>query len=61
MAVMFDKGKCDQNPFCSVTRVCPSGAMYIDKKTYRPSFDAEKCTGCSVCVSKCPHGAMSER
>ena len=61
MAVEFDKSKCDQKPFCPVIRVCPSGVMYVDKKSYRPSFDVERCTDCSICVSKCPHGTMSEK
>lgn len=60
MPVKFDKHLCDMNPFCPVARLCPTGAMSIDKKTYRPTFDHDKCTGCGTCVPACPHGAVHE-
>ena len=60
MSVRFDEGLCDRNPFCPVVKACPTGAMYVDRKTYRPVFDAEKCTGCGTCLVSCPHGAMVE-
>ncbi|MCU0860382.1 MAG: 4Fe-4S binding protein [Thermoplasmata archaeon] len=58
MPVRFDAESCDRNPYCPVVRACPTGAMYVDRKTFRPSFDADKCTGCGTCVAFCPHGAM---
>ncbi|MCJ7562290.1 MAG: 4Fe-4S binding protein [Thermoplasmata archaeon] len=60
MPVSFNPKICDNNPFCPVTRTCPTGAMYIDRKTFRPAFDAEKCTGCGTCLTSCPHGAIVE-
>lgn len=60
VSVRFDKSRCDMNPFCPVTRACPKGAMYVDRRTFRPTFDKDKCTGCAICVSSCPHGAMVE-
>jgi len=61
MSVSFNKNACDNNPYCPVVRACPSGAMYIDRKTFRPSFDADKCTDCGACLSSCPHSAMTEK
>jgi Fe-S-cluster-containing hydrogenase component 2 len=58
MSVKFDRELCDLNPYCPVTRVCPTGAMFIDRKTFRPAFDESKCTGCEVCIPSCPHGAI---
>jgi Fe-S-cluster-containing hydrogenase component 2 len=60
MAIKFDIASCDKNPYCPVIKVCPTGAMFIDRKTFRPTFDPEKCTGCGTCVPFCPHGALSE-
>ena len=60
MTVKFDQKMCDLNPYCPATKACPSGALHIDRKTYRPSFDAAKCTGCGVCLSKCPRGAVAD-
>lgn len=59
-SVKFDQKLCDLNPYCPAARKCPKGALYIDRKTFRPTFDASKCTGCAVCVSSCPRGAVSE-
>ncbi|OGS52041.1 MAG: hypothetical protein A3K75_05660 [Euryarchaeota archaeon RBG_13_61_15] len=58
--VKFDQKLCDLNPYCPAVRKCPKGALYIDRRTFRPTFDASKCTGCAVCVSSCPRGAVSE-
>ena len=61
MQVMFDETVCDRSPFCPVVRTCPTGAMYIDRRTFAPAFDESKCTGCGKCVASCPHGAIHER
>ncbi len=58
MKVKFDENLCDMNPYCPVARVCPKKAMYIDRRTYRPAFDESKCTGCEICITSCPHGAV---
>jgi Fe-S-cluster-containing hydrogenase component 2 len=58
MSVSFNKELCDQNPYCPAARICPKGAMYVDRKTFRPTFDETKCTGCEVCISACPMGAI---
>lgn len=38
--------------------VCPTGALYIDKKTMKVIFDSEKCIACELCVRACPPRAM---
>ncbi|HEX9908034.1 MAG TPA: 4Fe-4S binding protein [Thermoplasmata archaeon] len=58
MSVRFVQKQCDQNPWCPAAKSCPTGAMYVDKKTYKPTFDESKCSGCAVCVSSCPRGAI---
>ncbi|MFN4197285.1 MAG: NIL domain-containing protein [Caldimicrobium sp.] len=40
------------------TAVCPTGALSIDRSTFRVIFDPEKCTACSFCVSACVTKAM---
>jgi len=60
MTVKFDHERCDLNPFCPVAKVCPTSAMFVDRKTYKPTFDASKCEGCGICLSSCPHGAVFE-
>lgn len=60
MPMTFDPELCDKSPYCPAARSCPSGALYIDRKTFRPTFDGDKCTGCAACVSSCPHGAVRE-
>lgn len=60
MAIKFDQKLCDGNPYCPVTRICPTGAMYVDRKTFRPVFDSEKCSGCGVCLSSCAKGAITD-
>ena len=61
MTVNFDQKMCDLNPYCPAAKSCPSGALYVDRRTYRPVFNAELCTGCGVCVSKCLRGAVADR
>jgi Fe-S-cluster-containing hydrogenase component 2 len=58
MSVKFNKAVCDENPISPVTRMCPAGAVSIDRSIYRPTIDESKCTGCEICVSSCPRGAM---
>jgi Fe-S-cluster-containing hydrogenase component 2 len=42
-----------QGPEC--LEACPvPGALYIDEKTGARVIDAEKCTGCKVCIEACP-------
>lgn len=59
MAVTFNQHLCDLNPYCPAARACPTGALRVDKRTFRPTFDPDKCTGCGVCAGSCPRGAIS--
>ena len=61
MTVKFELSLCDRNPYCPAAKACPTGALYIDRKTFRPAFDDGKCTGCEVCVPICPRGAVAAR
>lgn len=52
-----DDKNCFQCGAC--TGVCSSGALYIQRPEMAVVFDAEKCTGCSLCVPICPVRAMA--
>jgi len=52
-----DDRNCFQCGAC--TGVCSSGALYIRRPEMAVVFDAEKCTGCSLCVPICPVRAMA--
>ena len=38
--------------------VCPTNALYLDKKTMKVIFDPEKCIACELCIKACPPRAM---
>lgn len=40
------------------TAVCPTGALFVDRNTFKVIFDPEKCTACGFCVSACITKAM---
>lgn len=40
------------------TAVCPTGALSVDRKTFKVIFDPEKCTACGFCVTACITKAM---
>lgn len=47
-----DKNRCYNCGAC--TAVCPSGALYINKKNWLVDFDENKCVLCEACVKGCP-------
>lgn len=51
-----DEANCFQCGAC--TSVCSPGALFIHRPEMSVVFDAEKCTGCSLCVPICPVRAM---
>lgn len=51
-----DEKRCTHCGACIT--ICPSGALYADKKTSKIIFDAEKCIACELCVKGCPPRAM---
>jgi L-aspartate semialdehyde sulfurtransferase ferredoxin len=54
--VTRDEARCTHCGAC--ISVCPTGALYIDKKTMKVLFDLEKCIACELCVRACPPRAM---
>lgn len=43
------------------TAVCPTGSLYINRKTMEVLFDSGKCSGCELCIKACPPRAMESR
>ena len=54
--VTRDEDKCTHCGAC--VTICPTGALYSDKKTMQVIFDADKCIACELCVKSCPPRAM---
>jgi ferredoxin len=54
--VVRDEDRCTHCGAC--VTVCPTEALYVDKKTMKVIFDAEKCIACELCVKACPPRAM---
>ncbi|MDD5427828.1 MAG: 4Fe-4S binding protein [Candidatus Omnitrophica bacterium] len=54
--VTRDESRCTQCGAC--ISVCPTEALYIDKKTMKVLFDSDKCIACELCVRACPPRAM---
>ena len=54
--VTRDENKCTHCGAC--VTICPTAALYTDKKTMKVIFDAEKCIACELCVKACPPRAM---
>ncbi|NQT89665.1 MAG: 4Fe-4S binding protein [Candidatus Omnitrophica bacterium] len=38
--------------------ICPTDALYVDRKTMEVIFDIDKCIACELCVPACPPRAM---
>lgn len=38
--------------------VCPTNALYVDRKTMEVIFDIDNCIACELCVPACPPRAM---
>lgn len=54
--VTRDDARCTHCGAC--VTVCPTEALYIDKKTMQVIFDSDKCIACELCVKACPPRAM---
>lgn len=50
--IIRDDANCIHCGAC--TAVCPSYALYIDKKDYEVKLDKERCIMCTLCVNACP-------
>lgn len=62
--VSIDQNKCDRLVTCVANRSCPAKAFYQVGKTAfmrveRWAVDESKCVDCNLCVSLCPHQAIS--
>ncbi|MGE4357923.1 MAG: RnfABCDGE type electron transport complex subunit B [Candidatus Omnitrophota bacterium] len=40
--------------FGDCVKICPFGAIYVDKEKNLPVIDEEKCTACGLCIKACP-------
>jgi len=54
--VTKDEERCTHCGACIT--ICPTAALYMDKKSMEVIFDADKCIACELCVIGCPLGAM---
>jgi len=54
-----DESKCTHCGAC--TAVCPTGALFINRKTMEVIFESSKCSGCELCIKACPPRAMESR
>lgn len=52
-----DDDRCTHCGACIV--ICPTEALYMDKKTMKVIFDPDKCIACEMCVKGCPPRAMA--
>ena len=66
----IQREKCDNSPFCPVSRICPAMAVVKEGKTGGKSsifgsgkwmIDPAKCEGCGACIRYCPHRAVEMR
>jgi len=51
-----DEEKCTQCGVC--VSICPVGALFLDKKTWKIIFDEDKCVVCGLCIDACPTTAL---
>ncbi|MEI6863159.1 MAG: NIL domain-containing protein [Candidatus Omnitrophota bacterium] len=54
--VKRDEDRCTHCGAC--ISICPTEALYVDKKTMKVIFEPEKCIACELCVKACPPRAM---
>lgn len=54
--VKRNEERCTHCGACVV--VCPTNALYVDRKTMEVIFDIDNCIACELCVPACPPRAM---
>ena len=57
--IVRNEPKCTHCGAC--TSVCPTGALFINRKTMEVLFDSGKCSACELCIRACPPRAMESR
>jgi carbon-monoxide dehydrogenase iron sulfur subunit len=57
-AAFFNPVVCMQCEVPNCASVCPSGAISINPETGVVKVSKKKCTGCKMCLTACPFGAM---
>ena len=46
--------------YCTLcAKVCPNGAITVDRANKEWELDTEKCVQCGICVSKCPKKCLT--
>lgn len=54
--IVRNQGECMDCGAC--TAVCPSGALYMNKDSWKLVFDESKCLLCELCIDACPVKAI---
>ncbi|OGW74959.1 MAG: (Fe-S)-binding protein [Omnitrophica bacterium RBG_13_46_9] len=54
--VTRDEKRCTHCGAC--VTICPTDALYMDKKSMKVIFESAKCIACELCVKGCPPRAM---
>ena len=54
--IIRDDERCTHCGACIT--ICPTEALYMDKKSMKVIFDDTKCIACELCVKGCPPRAM---
>lgn len=54
--IIKNEKKCIHCGVC--VAVCPTGALYLDRESFKVEFDASKCSACEFCVVVCTTKAM---
>jgi len=54
--VMWNKDRCTDCGVC--ISICPTGALSLDKETFKLQFNYEECVVCGYCVDACPLQAI---
>ncbi len=54
--IIWMEQRCTDCGACTV--LCPAGALTMDRKTMKVSFDPGLCVACELCVKPCPPRAI---
>ncbi len=54
--IIRDEQRCTHCGACIT--ICPTGALVMDRNTFRVHFRTDKCIACELCIKTCPPRAM---